>query len=190
MRLIILGPPGSGKGTQSTRLVEKYGIVQLSTGDMLRAAVKEETEVGLKAKDVMGRGELVSDDIMVSIISDRVEKPDCKNGFVLDGFPRNIAQAEALEKLMDEKELNLDSVIELEVDETILQDRIESRKEQSTDVRSDDNVETLKNRLEVYRAQTAPLTKYYDERNKLRRVNGMQDVDQVTKQIDDILSDL
>src|SRR6185312_7444388 len=156
MRLILLGPPGAGKGTQAQRLVAKYGIVQLSTGDMLRAAVAAGTPVGLRAKAIMDRGDLVLDEVVVAIIADRIGQADARRGFVLDGFPRTVAQAEALDRLLDERGLKLDGVIELKVDETILIKRIETRVAQMTargeKVRADDNAEALKKRLEAYRA--------------------------------------
>ncbi|MBN8941462.1 MAG: adenylate kinase [Rhizobiales bacterium] len=191
MKLILLGPPGAGKGTQAQRLVEKHGIVQLSTGDMLRAAVKAGTPVGLKAKDVMARGELVSDDIVVGIIEDRIAEPDCINGFILDGFPRTVAQAEALDAMLTRHGLKLDAVIELEVDEAILIERIETRVAEMTArgeaVRPDDNAAALHKRLEAYRAQTAPVASYYASRGALHAVDGMAPIDQVTKAIAEIL---
>lgn len=187
MRIILLGPPGAGKGTQSQRLVEKHGIVQLSTGDMLRAAVKAETPVGLKAKDIMARGELVPDDVVVAIIADRVEQPDARNGFVLDGFPRTVAQAEALEKLLARKGLELDGVVELKVDEGILLRRIEKRhaemQARGESTRADDNPTSFKTRLSAYREQTAPLISYYRGKGMLKSVDGMAHVDQVTRDI-------
>lgn len=187
MRLILLGPPGAGKGTQAERLVEKHKIVQLSTGDMLRAAVKAETEIGLKAKDIMDRGDLVPDNVIVSIISDRVDEDDCKNGFILDGFPRTVAQAEALEGLLKDKSMKLDSVIELKVDEQILFDRIEQRAKETGGARADDNAETLKKRISVYREQTAPLIDYYGGKGQLDSVDGMAAIEVVAGQIDQIL---
>ncbi|MTH97367.1 adenylate kinase [Roseibium sp. RKSG952] len=184
MRLILLGPPGAGKGTQAKRLVEKHKIVQLSTGDMLRAAVKAETPVGLKAKEVMDRGELVSDDIMVTIISERIDQPDCANGFILDGFPRTIAQADALSSLLTEKKKRLDAVVELEVDDKVLLERIETRARESGEVRADDNAETLRKRLEVYHAQTAPVSGYYRAKGTLKAVDGMKSIDEVAALID------
>ena len=188
MRLILLGPPGAGKGTQAERLVEKYRIVQLSTGEMLRAAVEAGTEIGVKAKSIMDRGDLVPDEIMVSIISDRIEEKDCKNGFILDGFPRTISQAESLEKLLARKKIALDAVIELEVNDEILIDRISNRISNNNVARSDDNAETLKNRLEVYHNQTAPLSAYYKELKMLKVVDGMLSISEVSEQIDKILS--
>ncbi|WP_068082353.1 adenylate kinase [Polycladidibacter stylochi] len=187
MRLILLGPPGAGKGTQAARLVEKYKIVQLSTGDMLRAAVAAGSEIGQKVKGVLERGELVSDELIVSIIADRVDQDDCKNGFILDGFPRTLAQADALAELLEKKNLNLDSVVQLEVDEKILLARIEQRARESEEVRSDDNAEALKKRLSVYNEQTAPLISYYKDKGSLKAVDGMKSVEDVAAQIDAVL---
>lgn len=191
MRLILLGPPGAGKGTQAQRLVEKHGIVQLSTGDMLRAAVAAGTPVGLKAKSIMEAGQLVPDEVVVAIIADRIDQPDAKKGFVLDGFPRTVPQAEALDGLLAERGLKLDAVIELKVDQGILIKRIENRVAEMTargeKVRSDDKPEVLKGRLDAYRAQTAPLAGYYDAKGMLKGVDGMAPVDQVTAAIDGIL---
>ena len=189
MKLILLGPPGAGKGTQAERLVKKHGIVQLSTGDMLRAAVKAATPVGLKAKEVMDRGELVSDDIMVTIIEERTGEPDCANGYILDGFPRTIAQAEALEALMASHGTALDAVIELRVDDEILAERIETRARETGGARADDNVETLRKRLEVYHGQTAPLVSFYSERGMLKSVDGMKSIDEVAAEIDALLQE-
>ena len=165
MRLILLGPPGAGKGTQAQRLVQKHGIVQLSTGDMLRAAVAAGTPVGLRAKSIMEAGQLVPDEVVVAIIADRIGQADAKRGFVLDGFPRTVPQAEALERLLAERGLRLDGVIELKVDEGILLKRIENRVAEmmarGEKLRADDNPEVLKGRLAAYRAQTAPLTAHY-----------------------------
>jgi adenylate kinase len=188
MRLILLGPPGAGKGTQAQRLVEKYTIVQLSTGDMLRAAVKAGTPIGLKAKDIMARGDLVPDEVVVGIVSDRIEEPDAKNGFVLDGFPRTVPQADALERMLAAKRLKLDGVLELKVDEKALLDRVATRIAQmqarGEKVRPDDNPESLKTRLHAYRVQTAPLLDYYGKKGLLRSVDGMAPIDQVSQQVD------
>ncbi|MEM8855475.1 MAG: adenylate kinase [Pseudomonadota bacterium] len=190
MRLILLGPPGAGKGTQAQRLVDKYAIVQLSTGDMLRAAVKAGTPVGLKAKDIMARGDLVPDEVVVQIVSDRIGEADCRKGFILDGFPRTVAQAEALDSMLHDKGLDLDAVIELQVDEGVLADRVEQRARESGGApREDDTVEALHNRLAVYRQQTAPLIEFYDNAGKLRGVDGMQAIDEVSAAIDVALGD-
>ncbi len=189
MKLILLGPPGAGKGTQAQKLVNEYGFAQLSTGDMLRAAVASGSEIGKEAKSIMDRGDLVSDDVVVGIIADRVEAPDCAKGFILDGFPRNTNQAEALDKMLDEKNMKLDVVISLEVVEADLFARIEQRaKETVGGPRADDNVDALKNRLEVYHVQTAPLIKYYGNQGVLKTVDGMLEIDTVAKQIKDILA--
>jgi len=191
MRLILLGPPGAGKGTQAQRLVEQFGIVQLSTGDMLRAAVKAATPVGLKAKDIMARGELVPDDVVVAIVADRIEEPDARDGFILDGFPRTVPQAEALDRMLAQKGLALDAVIELKVEEGILLRRIENRVAEMTargePLRPDDNPETLKKRLDAYRAQTAPLTGYYAHKGALKTVDGMAPVEKVSAAIAAVL---
>ena len=191
MRLILLGPPGAGKGTQAQKLVERHGIVQLSTGDMLRAAVKAETPIGLKAKSIMDSGELVPDEVVVQIVSERLDEPDCGNGFILDGFPRTVPQAEALDALLERKKLQLDVVIELVVDEDALLDRVKKRAAESGDnVRSDDNADALKKRLDVYRAQTAPLAQFYREKGLLKQVNGMAGIDEVSAEIDRIFADV
>ena len=188
MRLILLGPPGAGKGTQAQRLIAKHGIIQLSTGDMLRAAVAAGTPVGLRAKSNMDRGELVPDEVVVAIVADRIAQPDAQRGFVLDGFPRTVPQAHALDRLLAERGLKLDAVLELKVDEGILLQRIEKRVAEMTargeKVRTDDNPEVLKGRLTAYRAQTAPLTDYYAERGVLKTVDGMAGIDAVTVAID------
>ncbi len=192
MRLILLGPPGAGKGTQAQRLVDKHGIVQLSTGDMLRAAVKAGTPVGLRAKDIMARGELVPDEVVVGIIEERIDEPDAKKGFILDGFPRTVAQAEALEKLLARKRLKLDGVIELEVDDEILLQRIERRvaemQARGEPVRADDNAESLKKRLDAYHAQTAPLSHYYRRKALHKATDGMAAIDEVTEAIGTLLA--
>ena len=192
MRLILLGPPGAGKGTQAQRLVQKHGIVQLSTGDMLRAAVAAGTPVGLRAKSIMDAGQLVPDEVVVAIIADRIDQPDAKRGFVLDGFPRTVPQAQALDRLLAERGLKLDGVIELKVDEGILLKRIETRVAEMTargeKLRADDNPEVLKGRLAAYRAQTAPLADYYAGLGQLKAVDGMAPIDSVTAAINRILS--
>src|SRR5450631_2823071 len=192
MRLILLGPPGSGKGTQAQRLVQRHGIVQLSTGEMLRAAVAAQTPVGLKAKDIMASGGLVPDDVVVGIISDRIDQSDARNGFILDGFPRTVPQAEALDGLLKKKRLTLDAVIELRVNESALLQRVETRVAQmrarGEEIRADDTPEVLTKRLSSYRSQTEPLIHYYSERRKLLTVNGMMTIQHVTQEIDRILS--
>lgn len=191
MRMILLGPPGAGKGTQAVRLVERLGIPQLSTGDMLRAAVAAGTPVGLKAKAVMDRGALVSDEIVVGIIADRIEEADARNGFILDGFPRTVAQAEAFDAMLAEKGLKLDAVIEFKVNEAELVDRIVKRAKETEargePVRKDDNPDVFKTRLEAYRTQTAPLSAYYEGKGMLKTVDGMKPIDDVTEAIKGIL---
>lgn len=187
MRLILLGPPGAGKGTQAQRLVDAFKIVQLSTGDMLREAAKAGTPTGLKAHEVMARGELVPDDMVVAIISDRIDQPDCANGFILDGFPRTVAQAEALRRLLADRGLALDGVIKFKVDEQVLLQRVESRvKEMSArgePLRADDNPDTLSKRLAAYRTVTRPLVDYYSHEGLLLTVDGMRSIDEVTAAI-------
>ena len=216
MNLVFLGPPGAGKGTQARMLADSKGYVQLSTGDMLRAAVAAGTGIGSKAKDAMERGELVSDDIVIGIISERIEEPDCEEGFILDGFPRTVAQAEALDALLGDKKKALDAVIEIKADDERLVERITGRftcakcgegyhdtfrrpkkdgvcdKCGSTDFtrREDDNEETVRNRLKAYHAQTAPLVSYYGATGRLKSVDGMQDIATVAKRIEEALAEL
>jgi adenylate kinase len=188
MRLVLLGPPGAGKGTQAQRLVSKYGIVHLSSGEMLRAAALAGTPVGLRAKSLIDRGELVPDEMVVAIIANRIDRPDAKVGFILDGFPRTVPQAQALDRLLAERGLQLDAVIALTVDEGILLQRIEKRVADMTargqPLRADDNPDVLKGRLVAYRAQTAPLADYYAARGMLKRVDGMAPVEAVAAAVD------
>ncbi|WP_331374080.1 adenylate kinase [Sinorhizobium chiapasense] len=192
MRLIFLGPPGAGKGTQAKLLTERYGIPQLSTGDMLRAAVAQATEVGKRAKAVMDAGQLVSDEIVNEIVSDRIDAPDCAKGFILDGYPRTVPQAVALDRMLESKGLKLDAVIELKVDEAALVRRMENRVAETVaaggTVRSDDNPEAFKCRLTEYREKTAPLSEYYAGTGQLKTVDGMADVNTVTAEIEKILA--
>lgn len=216
MRLILLGPPGAGKGTQSQRLVEKLGIPQLSTGDMLREAVNAGTDVGLRAKAVMDAGNLVSDEIVNAIVSERIDQPDAEGGFILDGYPRTLIQADAVERMLADKDLALDCVIELEVDDNVLVERISGRytcakcgtgyhdtnkkpkvagvcdKCGSTEFkrRPDDNAETVRTRLEAYYKQTSPLIGYYYAKGKLKKVDGMADFEEVTASIEKVLAEL
>lgn len=194
MKLILLGPPGAGKGTQSQLISEKHGIPQLSTGEMLRAAVKAGTPVGLKAKEIMASGGLVPDDVVVGIIADRISEADCARGFILDGFPRTLPQAAALDALLKSKSLKLDRVVELKVDDTILVSRIETRAKETLaaggTVRADDNADALKTRLMAYYRETSPLTGYYFAHGLLKAVDGMAPIADVTRQIDGVLGEL
>ncbi|MCO5147709.1 MAG: adenylate kinase [Aquamicrobium sp.] len=192
MRLILLGPPGAGKGTQAQRLVEKHGIPQLSTGDMLRAAVQAQTDVGKRAKAVMDAGELVSDEIVNAIVAERIDQADCAGGFILDGYPRTLAQADAVEAMLAKRGIALDAVIELVVDDKALVGRIVRRAEQAKaagqPVRKDDNPEVFEERLREYYKKTAPLIGYYHAKGMLKGVDGMAPIDDVTRQIDALLA--
>ncbi len=193
MRLILLGPPGAGKGTQATRLTETYGIPQLSTGDMLRAAVAAGTPIGVKARAVMESGALVSDDIVVGIIADRIQQADARNGFILDGFPRTVAQAEALDAMLARKGLKLNAAVELVVDAPKLVSRIAQRAADAAAagqaVRKDDNPEIFKTRLDAYFRDTAAVTPYYRAKGLLQEVDGMVRIQDVSKAIDQVLAD-
>ena len=192
MNLILLGPPGAGKGTQGQKLAAKHGLVQLSTGDMLRAAVQAGSDIGRKADAVMKSGGLVSDDIVIGIISERIEQPDCAPGFILDGFPRTLQQADALGSLLAAKGKALDAVIEFKVDDQILVSRIETRAKEALaaggTVRADDNADALKTRLMAYYRETSPLIGYYHAYRKLRPVDGMAPIEQVANDIETVLA--
>ncbi len=183
MNVILLGPPGAGKGTQAKRLESAFGVVQLSTGDMLRGAVASGSALGVRVKTIMDSGNLVPDDVMVALIEDRIGQADCAKGFILDGFPRTVGQAEALDKMLAEKGLTIDHVIELRVDEDILVERIKTRAAETGGERSDDNEETLRHRLSVYRQQTAPILPFYEAKGALKGVDGMAEIDQVSAEI-------
>jgi adenylate kinase len=187
MRLVILGPPGAGKGTQATKIATRLGIPQLSTGDMLREAVTLCSTSGLRAKHIMDRGDLVPDEVVVSVVTSRIDHSDAANGFILDSFPRTVMQAEALDQELATKGIKLDAVLELEVDEDALLDRIRGRAQQAANngecIRSDDNPEVFKTRLDVYRAQAAPVTEYYRSRGLLNTVDGLQSIDVVTEEL-------
>ena len=188
MNLILFGPPGAGKGTQADILINKYNVVQISTGDMLREEVKLRTELGKAAKSIMDKGNLVSDEIIISMIEKRIIKPDCKNGFILDGFPRTLKQAIDLDDILDKLNIYIDKVIEINVEEDILLKRITKRALESKITRDDDNSEILKNRIIVYKKETLPVLKYYENLNKLYSIDGMQSVEIVSKDIQKILT--
>ena len=191
MRIVFLGPPGAGKGTQAARLMQRHGIPQLSTGDMLRAAVRAGTPIGLKAKAIMEAGELVSDAVVVGIVAERILEHDAAQGFILDGFPRTVAQAEALDSALSDKAMSLDAILELKVDHTALIDRIAKRAAQTLaeggTVRLDDTPEVLAKRLEAYHIQTEPVSNYYHSTGRLKLIDGMAPVEQVSAVIDDML---
>ena len=188
MNIILFGPPGAGKGTQAELLVQSRRMVQLSTGDMLRAAISAGTELGLQAKEIMDAGKLVSDDIMIGMIAERMEADDCRNGVILDGFPRTVAQAQALDAMFADKGISLDSVIEIRVDENALFARIKKRAAETGGARSDDNAEVLAARLKVYHDNTAPVLPYYEDKGQLVTIDGMQPVEEVNKQIEACLN--
>ncbi|MDP7142027.1 MAG: adenylate kinase [Alphaproteobacteria bacterium] len=193
MNIILLGPPGAGKGTQAKKLEDKYGLKQLSTGDMLRAEIAAGTDLGVQAKQIIDRGDLVSDDIIIGMISSRTEQDDCQNGVIFDGFPRTVAQAEALENMLSDKGQRIDAVIELKVDEEALVGRLENRiaemKAAGQEVRSDDNAETLRHRLATFREQTAPIIPFFADKDMLRTVDGMQAIDAVEAAIDAVIDE-
>ena len=188
MNIILFGPPGAGKGTQAQRIVDRHGVVQLSTGDMLRAAIAAGSELGLQAKSLMDEGKLVPDDVIIGMIADRMNDEDCKNGVILDGFPRTIAQAKALDAMFAAGHIQLDQVIEIQVDEAALVARIENRAAELGDARSDDTAEVLEQRLKVYHENTAPVLPYYRDKGQLNIVDGMQSIEEVAAQIESLLS--
>jgi adenylate kinase len=194
MNLILLGPPGAGKGTQAERIATERGLIQLSTGDMLREAVKAGTPVGLEAKAIMAAGGLVPDAVVIKIIADRIAQPDCANGFILDGFPRTLKQAAALDELLAQQGKKLDAVVELRVDDAILESRIENRARETIAAggtpRADDNAEALRKRLMAYYRETAPLIGYYFAKGKLNTVDGMASITEVAASVDAILGSL
>jgi adenylate kinase len=187
MRLVLLGPPGAGKGTQAARISKRFSIPHLSTGDILREAVASETPLGLRAKHIMDRGALVPDEIVIAVVADRIDHADAANGFVLDGFPRTVPQAEALDRELATRGIGLDAVLELEVNEDVLLVRIRGRAEEAANQgqsgRRDDNPEVFETRLKAYRAQTAPVTEYYRSQGLLRIVDGLQPIDTVTDEL-------
>ena len=188
MNVILFGPPGAGKGTQAQRIVDTQGLIQLSTGDMLRAAIAAGSELGLQAKSLMDEGKLVSDDVIIGMIANRMDDDDCKNGVILDGFPRTVAQAKALDVMFAAGNIQLDQVIEIQVDEAALFARIENRAAETGGARSDDTAEVLEQRLKVYHENTAPVLPYYRDKGQLNVVDGMQSVDEVAAQIESLLS--
>ena len=188
MKLILFGPPGAGKGTQAKIIIREYNIVQISTGDMLREEVKLETDLGKVAKAIMDKGDLVSDQIIMSMIEKRIKKPDCNNGFILDGFPRTFKQAVSLDEILDKLKINIDKVIEINVNEELLIKRITKRASESNTLRDDDNSEILKNRISVYKKDTLPVLEYYKNSNKLHTIDGTQNIEEVSKDILKILS--
>lgn len=188
MNVILFGPPGAGKGTQAQRIVDAHGLIQLSTGDMLRAAIAAGSELGLQAKSLMDEGKLVSDDVIIGMIANRMNDDDCKNGVILDGFPRTVAQAKALDVMFAAGNIQLDQVIEIQVDEAALFARIENRATETGGARSDDTAEVLEQRLKVYHENTAPVLPYYRDKGQLNVVDGMQSIDEVAAQIESLLS--
>ena len=192
MRLVLLGAPGAGKGTQASRIAKRFGIQQLSIGDMLREAAAAGTPLGLRTKHIMDRGELVPDEVVIAVVADRIDQADAANGFVLDGFPRTVPQAEALDRELAARGIRLDAALELEVNEDVLLVRIKGRAEemanQGQPIRHDDNPEVFETRLKAYRAQTAPVTEYYRSQGLLRIVDGLQPIDTVTEELTAALS--
>ena len=187
MNFILFGPPGAGKGTQAKMLIDKFNIVQISTGDMLRDEVKSQSELGKSAKFIMDRGDLVSDEIIIAMIKKRIQMSDCNNGFILDGFPRTLKQAVELDQLLDNFKINIEKVIEIVVDENLLLERINKRSAENKNIRNDDNSVTLKNRIKVYQKDTMPVIEYYRNLNKLTTIDGMQSIEKVFQGILKIL---
>ena len=187
MNFILFGPPGAGKGTQAKMLIDKFNIVQISTGDMLRDEVKSQSELGKSAKAIMDRGDLVSDEIIIAMIKKRIQMLDCNNGFILDGFPRTLNQAIELDGLLEDLKINIDKVIEIEVDENLLLERINKRALENESIRNDDNSSILKNRIIVYKKDTMPVIDYYKNLKKLNTINGMQSIEKVSRDIINIL---
>ena len=183
MIIVLFGPPGAGKGTQAKILINKYDIIQISTGDMLREGVNSGSNLGKTAKSVMDRGDLISDEIIMSIIEERIKKPDCQKGFILDGFPRTLNQAIALDNLLENKKININHIIEIKVDEKLLFERIKQRKTESDFVRNDDNSEVLKNRIVIYKNDTMPVLEYYRDLERLKTIDGMQSIEKVSEDI-------
>jgi len=183
MKVILFGPPGAGKGTQAKSLIEKFNIVQISTGEMLREAIISGTKLGLTVKTIMDKGDYVSDEVIMSIIEDRIDKQDCKNGFILDGFPRTLNQAKALDNLLEIKKMKIDHIIEINVEEKLLINRIEKRAAENKNIRNDDNPNVLKNRIVIYNKDTLPVLNYYKELNRLKSVDGTQSIEKVSYDI-------
>ena len=187
MNVILFGPPGAGKGTQAKYLIEKYEIVQISTGEMLRDSVNSGSKLGLTVKSIMDKGDLVSDQVIMSIVEERIEKQDCSNGFILDGFPRTLNQAKELDNLLDVKKMKIDYIIEINVDEKLLINRIEKRAAENKNIRNDDNPDVLKNRIVIYNKDTLPVLNYYKKLNRLKSVDGTQSIEKVTKDIQKVI---
>ncbi len=187
MNIILFGAPGAGKGTQAKVLIDYLNIIQISTGDMLRDEVKSGSNLGKMAKQIMDKGDLISDEIIMEIIGERIKKPDCKNGFIFDGFPRTLNQAKSLDDLLASKEMKIDNIIEIYVEEDLLLERINKRISENDISRDDDNPEVLKNRIEIYKSDTLPVLNYYKQSNRLNSVNGMQEIDKVSDDIKNII---
>ena len=187
MKVILFGPPGAGKGTQAKYLIEKYKIVQISTGEMLRDAVKSGTKLGITVKSIMDKGDLVSDQVIMSIIGERIEKKDCSKGFILDGFPRTLNQAKELDNLLDIKKMKIDFIIEINVDENLLINRIEKRASENINIRNDDNPDVLKNRIVIYKKDTLPVINFYKESNRLKSIDGTQSIEKVSSDIQKVI---